>query len=366
MFGDSYKGKKVLVTGNTGFKGSWLTQWLIALGADVTGISDRVPTTPSLFEVLQLDSKIDHHFLDVRDAEALRSIVGKTAPDFVFHLAAQAIVSESYNDPLNTISTNVIGTANMLEALKSLDKPCTAIIITSDKCYENVEWERGYKETDHLGGKDIYSASKGAAELIIHAYHYSFFKKGSPVRIASVRAGNVIGGGDWALNRIVPDCFRAWANEKPVEIRNPKSTRPWQHVLEPLSGYLRMGQQLANDAKYNGEAYNFGPHAQQDETVLEVLETLATHWDFKNMKEKFVYDKNSSFHEAALLKLDCEKAKEELQWESTLEFKQTIALTAKWYNRYYNSDKASIADFTLEQINEYVAAAKQKNQSWTK
>ena len=240
MFNNIFRGKKIIVTGNTGFKGSWLSLWLYSLGAKVTGISKDIPSNPSLFEELDLAKKTEHHFENICDALKMKEIFTAVQPDFVFHLAAQPIVSVSYDDPLETFRTNTIGTANILEALRFVSSPCSAVIITSDKCYDNVEWIWGYREQDALGGKDPYSASKGAAELVIKTYFHSYFKKAdSKIKLASIRAGNVIGGGDWALNRIVPDCFRSWNDGKPVKIRNPESTRPWQHVLEPLSGYLR-------------------------------------------------------------------------------------------------------------------------------
>ncbi|MBI5485453.1 MAG: CDP-glucose 4,6-dehydratase, partial [Deltaproteobacteria bacterium] len=229
MFGDIFKNSKVMVTGNTGFKGGWLTVWLQKLGATVYGISKDVPTEPSIFRELQLEKRVTHFERDIRSAEEMSRIICEVRPDFLFHLAAQPIVSLSYRNPLETITTNVVGTANILEGLRASNHPCTAVIITSDKCYDNLEWAWGYRETDHLGGKDIYSGSKAAAEMIIKSYQQSFFK-GSPIRIASARAGNVIGGGDWAADRIVPDCMRAWSRNETVEIRSPGATRPWQHV----------------------------------------------------------------------------------------------------------------------------------------
>jgi len=252
MFSDIYKGKKVLVTGHTGFKGTWLTTWLLSLDADVIGISKDIPTQPSMFEILGLEDKIQHHNIDIRDISALSQVITDEKPDFVFHLAAQAIVSISYDDPLDTISSNLMGTTNLLESLRISNHQCTAIIITSDKAYDNVEQIWGYKENDPMGGKDIYSGSKGASELIFKSYYHSFFKsEESSVRLAVARAGNVIGGGDWAQDRIVVDCVEAWSKPKSVEIRSPGATRPWQHVLEPLSGYLNLGQELYNDRGLN-------------------------------------------------------------------------------------------------------------------
>ena len=238
LFDNVFDKKKVIVTGHTGFKGSWLSTWLIELGADVHGISKDIPTNPSLFKELKLEEKLAHHVVDIRDCEKLSSLIQDIRPDFLFHLAAQPIVSTSYYEPAETISTNVIGTMNVLEALRGLENNCNAIIITSDKAYDNVEQVWGYKENDRMGGKDIYSGSKGAAELITKSYFHSYFSKNSNIQLAIGRAGNVIGGGDWARDRIVVDCMLSWALGEKVSIRNPEATRPWQHVLEPISGYL--------------------------------------------------------------------------------------------------------------------------------
>ena len=305
----SYSGKKVLITGHTGFKGAWLTTWLYALGADVYGISCDIPTSPSMFEVLKLEEKIHHYQMDIRDYDALSEVIREVKPDFIFHLAAQAIVSKSYANPRETLTTNVVGTMNLLETLRQLNSPCVAVIITSDKCYDNVEWVYGYKETDALGGKDIYSGSKGAAELVFKSYYHSFFKsERSNVRIVSVRAGNVIGGGDWALDRIVPDCMRSWSENKIVEIRSPFATRPWQHVLEPLSGYLNVGAALLEDSSLNGESFNFGPKAEVSKTVKELLEDLSVCWKYTSPMEAYTITDQVKFHEAGLLKLNCDKA----------------------------------------------------------
>lgn len=366
MFNDVFKGKKVIITGNTGFKGTWLTLWLHHLGADIVGISKDIPTNPSLFEELKLTDKIDHRFADICNLEEMKNIFQETQPDFVFHLAAQPIVSFSYEDPVSTMNTNIMGTVNILESLRTLTKDCHAVMITSDKCYDNVEWIWGYRENDALGGKDPYSASKGAAELVIKTYFHSYFNKpDSKVKIVSVRAGNVIGGGDWALNRIVPDCMRAWSENQKVKVRNPNSTRPWQHVLEPLSGYLRAAQVLfENKVKITGEPFNFGPNADQNHTVLELLEAISTHWDFQTVEEKFIIESDSSFHEAGLLKLNCDKALFHLQWKPVLDFKNTAHFTGSWYNTFYNIKDDNIFEFTSNQIQEYADQARQKGLAW--
>ena len=272
MFGDIYKNKKVLITGNTGFKGGWLVTWLLKLDASVIGISKDIPTQPSMYEVLDSQDKILHYQEDIRDLNKIKEIVANEKPDFLFHLAAQAIVSTSYKSPIETITSNVIGTVNILEALRESNHKCTAVIITSDKAYDNVEQVWGYKEDDKMGGKDIYSGSKGAAELTIKSYFSSFFKdKGSNIKLAIGRAGNVIGGGDWAENRLVPDIFRAIEKGKEIDIRNPSATRPWQHVLEPLSGYMLLAASMFENGNSFNEAWNFGPYMLEVYSVKDVV-----------------------------------------------------------------------------------------------
>lgn len=366
MFNNTFRNKKVIVTGNTGFKGSWLSLWLHHLGAEVVGISKDIPSQPSLFLELGLEHKTEHHFENICDGKKMKEIFAAIQPDFVFHLAAQPIVSLSYADPVETFQTNTIGTANILEALRVVENNCSAVLITSDKCYDNVEWIWGYREQDALGGKDPYSASKGAAELVIKTYFHSWFNKPeSNIRLTVVRAGNVIGGGDWALDRIVPDCFRAWNCQLPVKIRNPNSTRPWQHVLEPLSGYLRAGQVLSeNRINIHGEPFNIGPNAEQSHSVLELLEAISSYWKQGTLKEYFEIQSSKTFHEAGLLKLNCDKALSYLQWRPALSFNETARLTGEWYNYYYNDRKRTVWDFTLQQIEAYTAAAKGKSISW--
>jgi CDP-glucose 4,6-dehydratase len=362
VFNNQYNGKKVLITGHTGFKGSWLTTWLLELGATVIGVSKNIPTTPSMFEVLGLKNKIKHYIQDIRDLQKLESIIATESPDFVFHLAAQAIVSISYADPLDTITTNVIGTTNVLEALKRVNPNCIAIIITSDKFYENVEQVWVYKENDPMGGKDIYSSSKGAAELIIKSYSHSFFNDDSiNVKLGICRAGNVIGGGDWASDRIVVDCVKAWSNDEIVEIRSPNATRPWQHVLEPLSGYLALGQTLAENADMHGEAFNFGPRAEQNRTVLELLKDLSEGWD---IKQAYEITENRPFHEAGLLKLNCDKALSKMKWQATMNYQQTVQYTGRWYLDYYQG-LATMYDKTVQQIEDYQVLAKTQQALWT-
>ena len=360
-----YKNKVILVTGHTGFKGSWLSLWLKQLGAKVSGISIDIPSTPSHFIAANLTVKLDDHRIDIRDRKAVKQIIKEVQPDFVFHLAAQALVRPSYETPVETMMTNAIGSANILDALRSLDKPVTAVMITSDKAYDNVEWVWGYRETDRLGGKDPYSASKGMAELAIRSFVDSYFSDlDSNVRVAITRAGNVIGGGDWAVDRIVPDCMQAWANGKTVDIRSPDATRPWQHVLEPLSGYLALGAALSTNSALHGEAYNFGPPAHQNHSVRELINEMSNYWD--SVRWNDTSNEQQHLHEAGLLKLNCDKALFDLQWQPTLVFKETVEMTVEWYRYYYQNSTASIYDFTMSQIAAYTTLASERKLPWAK
>ena len=345
-----YKGKRVLVTGHTGFKGSWLTSWLLELGAEVTGVALDPPSVPSHFEAARIGDHINDKRIDIRDSSALASLLKDLQPDFVFHLAAQPLVRRSYDDPLETYHTNVIGTLNMLEALRELRKPCVAVFITSDKCYDNVEWVWGYRETDRLGGPDPYSASKGAAELIIRSHVKSFFPSGGDVRIGIARAGNVIGGGDWAADRIVPDCVRAWAAGETVSLRSPHATRPWQHVLEPLGGYLALAAALYEQPELHGEPFNYGPPAAQNNTVLQLVKEMSKHWT--KVRWADVSDSATGPYESGLLKLNCDKALHQLRWHAVLGFPETVRMTAEWYRSFYQQP-AAIASVTAAQIREY-------------
>jgi CDP-glucose 4,6-dehydratase len=364
MFDNVYAGKKVFITGHTGFKGSWLSAWLLELGANVIGYSKDIPTSPSLFEVLQLSERVQHIEGDIRDLPKLKKVIDEQKPDFVFHLAAQAIVSLSYVDPCETITSNALGTMNLLEALRQLETPCIAILITSDKCYDNIEWVWGYRETDKLGGKDVYSGSKGAAELIINSYLHSFFSAdNSPVKLGIGRAGNVIGGGDWAKDRIIADIYRAWSESRVVKIRSPAATRPWQHVLEPLSGYLNLGQALITQDELHGEAFNFGPRAEQNQTVLNLLVDLSKHWGFVDVDEAYQIIDNLPFHEASLLKLNCDKALSNLRWEPTLNYFETVDFIAGWYTAYYKGD-VDMLGFTRDQLVCYGLNARDRFRTW--
>jgi len=363
-FGGAYDGKRVLVTGHTGFKGAWLSQWLIDLGAEVWGYSNNIPTTPSLFEAIGLETRMHHVLGDIRDLDRFRAVVQDCRPDFVLHLAAQAIVSESYRDPLETISSNVLGTACVLDVLRKCEVSCTVLVVTSDKCYENIEQPWGYREIDPLGGKDIYSASKGAAEIIAHSYHKSFFNKSdSPVRLVTARAGNVLGGGDWAADRIVADCVRAWLDGKKVQLRRPSSTRPWQHVMEPLSGYLTLTASAARNIVLNGESFNFGPHSERARTVLELLGDLARIWGFEDGRNAYDALPAPPFAEAGLLKLSCDKASMALHWEANLTYDECVQMTGSWY-RAVLKDREDALDTTRQQIADYVDKAVQREHAW--
>jgi CDP-glucose 4,6-dehydratase len=347
-----FKNKVILISGHTGFKGSWLSIWLSHLGANVVGISNDIPSDPSNFSASSVKDVIHDHRIDIRDFNKVHQLIKKIQPDFVFHMAAQSLVRPSYIDPLETMMINSIGTANILEALKVIDKKVVAIMITSDKAYDNVEWVWGYRETDRLGGKDPYSASKGMAEIAIRSYVESFFNNpDSGVSIGIGRAGNVIGGGDWAIDRIIPDCMKAWSNNRIVDIRSPWSTRPWQHVLEPLSGYISLASKLSEKPDNHGEAYNFGPSSNQNYPVSILIDEMSKFWD--QAKWNDISKDNKHLHEAGLLKLNCDKALNELGWRSTLKFEETVKMTVEWYKYYYQNQQNSMYDFTINQIKEY-------------
>lgn len=364
MFADVYRGKRVLVTGHTGFKGSWLCQWLRDLGAEVYGFSLYVPSQPSHFEVIGLESRVKGHYVgDVRSYEQVLNAIQKCSPEAVFHLAAQPIVRTSYDDPKLTFDTNVGGTVNVLEAIRHTGSVKAAVMITSDKCYENVEWEYGYRESDRLGGKDPYSASKACAEIAISSYMRSFFSGGQTARVASARAGNVIGGGDWAKDRIIPDCVRSWAEGRSSLIRNPQATRPWQHVLEPLGGYLLIGARLLSGGeKVANESFNFGPPADSDYPVIRLVEEMKKLWPGVQWHGEPVA---SGGKEATLLKLCCDKALTRLNWQPTLSFEETMNMTTSWYLAYYGKS-GDMNEFSSRQIREYEEWGRQRGKEWAK
>jgi CDP-glucose 4,6-dehydratase len=357
-----FHGKRVVVTGHTGFKGSWLSLWLNELGAEVFGISVDVPTHPSHFESLDLGSFVRDYRLDIVDAQSLRSLLEELKPDFVFHLAAQALVRQSYENPVETWRTNTVGTLNVLDALRECSHHCVAVLITSDKSYDNVEWVWGYRENDAVGGIDPYSASKGAAELAIRSYVRSYFSADSDVRIGVARAGNVIGGGDWAVDRIVPDCVKAWAKGETVLLRNPPATRPWQHVLEPLGGYLTLATNLNIRHELHGEAFNFGPLAQQNHSVLDLVTQMSRYWEQVRWN-----DDSAGYcgpHESGLLKLNCDKALHLLNWHATWGFEETVRATTLWYRNFYAHDQKNIREFSCRQIEAYTRSAREIGLEW--
>jgi CDP-glucose 4,6-dehydratase len=357
-----FKNKTVLITGHTGFKGSWLSLWLLSLGAKVVGVSNDIPTEPSHFIEIGLSGHIRDNRFDICDLHSLQKLIDQTQPDFIFHLAAQSLVGASYLQPGKTWLTNCVGTINLLESLRGYEKECSVVLITSDKCYENVEWVWGYRENDKLGGLDPYSASKAGAEIAIRSYVSSYFSSKKNVRVGIGRAGNVIGGGDWSENRIVPDCIRAWAVGEKVILRNSKATRPWQHVLEPLSGYLGLAMSLNDSFDCHGEPFNFGPSVINDYSVKNLVIEMARHWnggewvDLTNQYEGPL--------EAGLLKLNCDKALYHLGWHATWDFTTTVSETVSWYNHYYHNSTQDMMDISIEQINSYVKSAHQQSLLW--
>lgn len=355
LFGNAYSKLPVLVTGHTGFKGSWLCLWLRELGAQVSGIARDPDSTPNHWNLLQLDV-LDRR-VDVRDFASLSQAIDSIRPAIVFHMAAQPLVRRSYRDPLETWSTNVMGTANVLEACRGTASVRAIVIITTDKCYENREWHWGYRESDQLGGHDPYSASKAAAELVAASYRTAFWggSNGAPL-LATARAGNVIGGGDWSEDRLIPDLVRALAAQQPLEIRSPQATRPWQHVLEPLSGYLALGQRLIEGNAQFAQAWNFGPDLEGNQSVREILEGLRAHWP----QLEWRLGNSLHPHEAKLLYLDSSKARQELGWKPVWGLERTLAATADWYRDHY----AGKALRTRGQIAEYIVNAREAGLPW--
>lgn len=362
MFNNIYRNVNVLITGHTGFKGSWLTLWLSKLGANITGYSLQPPTEPNHFNLLNMD--INSIIGDVRDADKIKKAFKKHKPEIIFHLAAQPIVRVSYKDPVETFTSNVLGTINVLEASRESGLVRAIINVTSDKCYDNKEWPWGYREIDPLGGYDPYSASKGCSEIVTGCWRNSYFNPGDYGKIhctllASGRAGNVIGGGDWAIDRLVPDIIRAVKLNKKVVIRNPHAVRPWQHVLEPLSGYLLLGQMLLEGKKECAEAWNFGPSEDSTITVGEIVAQIKKIWPKIDYELNKVPDQP---HEAGMLKMDCSKARAKIRWSSVWDGKTAIEKTALWYKSFYeNSEVLSHND-----LQRYINDAHAKNIPWAK
>ncbi len=355
QFQDTYRGKRVLVTGHTGFKGSWLSLWLGQLGADVVGLSLPPETQPNHWSLLGLD-RVAHHPVDVRNFADVAAVVKAKQPEIVFHLAAQPLVRRSYRDPLETWSTNVMGTANVLEACRQNSSVQAIVVVTTDKCYENQEWTWGYRESDRLGGHDPYSASKAGAELVAASYRSAFFKTEQAPLLATARAGNVVGGGDWSEDRLIPDVVRAMVAHESLEIRSPNATRPWQHVLESLSGYLLLGQKLTEGDRACEGAWNFGPERTGNQTVSQVLDKLQRQWPQMQLHQTV----STSPHEAQTLYLDSAKAHGQLGWQPVWDLDTTLQKTAEWY-------RAFLATQTLtseQQLSQYLEAAKQAQVGW--
>ena len=365
LFGGVYFGKTVLVTGHTGFKGSWLALWLQLLGARVVGYALSPPTEPNLFHLCNLQDGLTHIVGDIRDVSKVREVCQTYKPDMVFHLAAQSLVRYSYEHPIETYATNVMGTVHLFEAIRATANVRVCVNVTSDKCYENQEWDYAYRETDPMGGFDPYSSSKGCAELVTAAYRRSFFKDraGQPVSLASVRAGNVIGGGDWAADRLIPDCIRALARKTPVVIRNPDAIRPWQYVLEPLSGYLWLGACLWNKPGNFEGGWNFGPPPGGDIPVRHLLNQVLAVWG-ENHGNHLAKDPTSQPHEARTLKLDITKSSSVLGWEPVINVAEAVTETIGWYLHHHRNPGADIRVATTERIDHYVRVASLKNAVW--
>lgn len=367
MFGSFYQNKRVLLTGHTGFKGSWLAEWLLMLGAEVHGYALDPQPHETLYDQLNLSNRIASDTrADLADRRSLQQAIDKAQPDVVLHLAAQPLVRLSYEIPIETFATNVMGTAHVLDAIRAADKPCTVVCITTDKCYENREWLHAYREEDAMGGHDPYSASKGAAELVIASYRRSYFQTGNHIRLASARAGNVIGGGDWAKDRIIPDCIRALRSKEPIPVRNKIATRPWQHVLEPLSGYLWLAASLAKSEEPAhsplslATSFNFGPALTSNRTVAGLVQELIKHTGGSWIDAS---DPNA-LHEASKLNLAIDKAFHLLGWQPVWDFESTIQQTASWYLQ--ESSGTSPLETTSMQIQEYRKKADRLNLLWAR
>jgi len=346
-----WKGKRVFITGHTGFKGSWLSLWLQQLGAQVRGFALAAPTNPSIFELCSVASGMESEIADIRDLDLIKKSIASFAPEILIHMAAQPLVRHSYLDPVETYQTNVLGTVNVLEAARAVDDLKVIINITTDKCYQNNEWEWGYRESDPMGGDDPYSSSKGCAELVSAAYKKSFFDLAEmPKRIVTVRAGNVIGGGDWAKDRLIPDILNAFEKSEPIRLRNPNAVRPWQHVLEPLSGYLMLAEQLW-DADINYfPAWNFGPHPDNIVSVGAIAESMSSQW---GRGAKIEMDLGYHPHEASILKLDNSRAISHLGWSPKLSLEHTLSLIIEWHKAHL--DNVDIREVTLQQIKAFGA-----------
>lgn len=364
MFDGFYSGKRVLVTGHTGFKGAWLSFWLARLGAKVHGLALAPHTDPNLHDLIQPGTFERELVCDVCDVGALQKAIRESRPEVVFHLAAQPIVRLSYTEPLSTLQTNTLGTAHVLEAVRLAAVNCVTVCVTSDKCYENREWEFAYRENDPMGGHDIYSMSKGAVELVVAAWNRSFFQPNPGLGpVVTVRAGNVIGGGDYAADRIVPDCIRALKDGQPIQVRNPAAVRPWQHVLDCLSGYLWLAARLAAEGKQSRIAspFNFGPEPSARQPVRRLVNEILRHWPGRWTDAS----QAGSVHEAGLLSLSIEKAGAWLGWYPVWDFEEAVKRTVVWYREFHTQKNPDMHRFSGAQIDDYAAAACAKNLAWT-
>ena len=341
-----FRNKKVLITGHTGFKGSWLSLWLNISGAKVYGISNNYKSTETNIKNFRLKKNVKNFNIDIRNFEKLNKIITKIKPDFIFHFAAQSLVGNSFKNPVYNFETNFNGTLNLLEVLRLSKFKCISVIITSDKSYKNLEIKRGYTENDILGGDDPYSASKASAEFVINSYFRSFLKNKKNLRIAICRAGNVIGGGDWSNDRLIPDIMRSILNNKKVKLRNQSSTRPWQHVLDVLNGYLILASKLKKNNKLNGQSFNFGPPIKSNYTVLAIVREMKKNWNLLD----WVFS-NRTYHESTLLKLNSSKSLKYLNWKNKLDFKELIRLVTDWYKCFY--ENKNIYDFSIKQIRNF-------------
>ena len=374
-FAGFYQGRRVLVTGHTGFKGAWLSLWLRELGASVAGLALDPPTQPNLYDTVRsrvfAANASDDARGDIRDLATVEHALAQAAPEIIFHLAAQPLVRLSYEQPLETLASNVMGTAHVLEGVRRRGEACTVVVVTSDKCYENREWEFAYRENDALGGHDVYSMSKGASELVAGAWRRSFFQAASgpgSIRMVTARAGNVIGGGDFAKDRIVPDAVTALAASKPVPVRNPGATRPWQHVLECLSGYLWLGARLAltteaDERQRLETAFNFGPGPAANRPVSDLVTEFLHHWP-DGKWEDLSGQQGRQPHEAARLNLAIDKADAMLSWSPVWPFEETVRRTATWYYQGVGKDAAALLPLTLQQLDDYTSAAAAKRVAW--
>jgi len=356
LFDNQYKGRRVLITGHTGFKGSWLALWLTEMGADVVGLALPPETAPNHWDLLGID--INQYFHDIRDEQTVARIVAETKPEIIFHLAAQPLVRRSYLAPLETWSTNVMGTANLLEACRQVVSVRAIVVVTTDKCYENQEWPWGYRETDKLGGHDPYSASKAATELVVDSYRKAYFHRADAPLLATARAGNVIGGGDWSEDRLIPDLVRAIGTRTPLEIRSPRATRPWQHVLEALSGYLLLGRNLLQGKRSFADSWNFGPETESNRTVGQILDRLSSYWP----ELSWQISSHPQPHEASQLYLDSAKAKTKLGWQAIWSLDKTLEATADWYRKHSLIGQVE----SRVQLADYIVAAQATDAEWSK